>query len=84
MVMSFGFKNGAPSSTRVPKTFDVRDLSHDLHAPAFDDRKQEIIDYVNAHPTECVGIGCEKGQHRSRALANQVATATRTSVYHRD
>lgn len=82
MILSFGYKQGEPR--RAQKVFDVRDLSHDSSSPEFLQKYQEIVDYGRAHPGEHVAIGCDKGSHRSVVLANKVATALRTSVYHRD
>jgi RNase adaptor protein for sRNA GlmZ degradation len=82
VIISFGFKNGPVQ--RVDKTFDVRDLTHDIGDRGFIERANEIRDYAEAHPNERIAIGCTAGKHRSRALANHVATAIRTSVLHRD
>jgi RNase adaptor protein for sRNA GlmZ degradation len=82
MVISFGFDKGEPR--RTPKIFDVRDLSHDTTAPDFQARIAEIIQYAQAHPGEDIAVGCDKGSHRSRVIANAVATKLRTSVFHRD
>lgn len=82
MVISFGHVKGIPK--RVAKTFDVRDLTHDTLSQDFLNEFQRIVDYGRNHPGEVLSIGCEKGKHRSVVLANKVATALRTSVYHRD
>lgn len=82
MIQSFGYKHGP--IVRAHKTFDVRTLTHDTNSPEFAAKRAEIQDYVTSHPGETVAIGCEKGLHRSRVLANQVATAARTSVLHRE
>lgn len=82
MIISYGHKHGIPQ--KVDKDFDVRDLSHDITDATFLQRYREIVDYGRKNPGHTIGIGCEKGQHRSVVLANKAATALRTSVYHRD
>jgi RNase adaptor protein for sRNA GlmZ degradation len=81
MIVSFGYDQRSVPA-RAQKVFDVRDLPHAHTDPAFTDRFREITEYAKAHPTETIAIGCKKGQHRSRVLANKVATAARTSVWH--
>lgn len=83
MIVSFGHRYGVPKH-RINKVFDVRELTHDEHAPAFLDKFQEIIEWGRAHKGDNIAIGCDKGQHRSVVLANKVASALRTSVYLRD
>jgi len=83
MIVSFGYDTGKPLP-RATKVFDVRDLTHAEHDPAFNAKRAEIADYVRAHPHETVAIGCKKGQHRSYRLAEDISRAARTSVHHRD
>ena len=83
MIVSFGYATGKPIP-RATKTFDVRDLTHAEHTPEFDARREEIEAYVRAHPHETIAIGCQKGQHRSYRLAEDISRAVRTSVHHRD
>ena len=83
MITSFGYKNGdAPK--RAAKVFDVRHLTHAVDSSDFKRTESEIVQYLRANPGRDIAIGCEHGKHRSRTLANRVATALRTSVYHRD
>lgn len=82
MIVSFGYKKGIPG--KVEKIFDVRDLTHDESSEEFRRKEDEITQYLAAHPNSNIAIGCEKGRHRSRALANHIATKLRTTVYHRD
>lgn len=83
MILSFGYdKRSAPAG--AGKVFDVRDLSHDLSSAPALAKFQEITEYVKAHPSETVAIGCKKGQHRSATLAGKVGAASRTSVWHLD
>lgn len=83
MITSFGYKNGIPP-TRATKVFDVQDLSHNEQDPSWEIEKQKILNYCLEHPGVDIGIGCEKGQHRSVKLANDISRIVRTSVYHRD
>ena len=83
MIVSFGYATGTPIP-RAAKVFDVRDLTHAEHDPAFSAKREEIAEYVRAHPHETVAIGCQKGQHRSYRLAEDLARALRVSVHHRD
>lgn len=79
--MSFGFdKTGPPKSAK--KVFDVRDLSHDVHSPWFRARQQEIADYVRQHPLQTVAVGCDKGEHRSKVMVDNVARLLRVSKFH--
>lgn len=82
MITTFGFAHGTPPLAR--QTFDVRDLTHNPHAPAFHDRLVEILQYVQAHRGAPVAIGCEHGQHRSVTLAREVGRRTNVPVRHRD
>lgn len=83
MIFSFGY-DGAGPPPGVSKVFDVRELTHNEHDPAFKDAITQMIEYVQAHPKESVAIGCQKGQHRSRVIAHQAAMRLRTSVFHRE
>lgn len=82
MIISFGYDNNPPP--RAHKVFDVRDLTHQTSGPEFDAKRQEILQYVKAHPNETVAIGCKKGKHRSPRLVQDVAAAVRQSYLHRD
>lgn len=83
MVISFGHKH---TNRTLPsgKVFDVRELTHSHKSPDFANKAQEIIEYGRQNPNEHICIGCEYGKHRSVVLANEVGSALRTSVYHRD
>lgn len=82
MITAFGYQHGAPQ--RVDKTFDVRELTHATSSPEFLDKQREIIEYGREHPQDSIAIGCEKGKHRSVALARKAASALRVSLYLRD
>lgn len=83
MIISYGHKYGQPDA-RIKKHFDLRSTTHNTASPEFTDLFRTIVEYGRQHPTEHIGIGCELGTHRSVVMANKVATALRTSVYHRD
>lgn len=82
MITSFGYKHDGPPSKAV-KVIDVREVGHDPESMAAESAR--IIDDLRAHPVDgMVAVGCKLGAHRSVAIANRVATALKTSVYHRD
>ena len=81
MLMSFGYdRRWAPMNAQ--KVFDVRELTHDTKSPEFQNNRKEILDYVQTHPNELVAIGCKKGKHRSKLLAQDIANTVRTSYLH--
>lgn len=82
MVISFGYKHGAPSN--VAAIHDIRDLSHDTTGDAFKQRTAQIVEDGKKQPGQSIAIGCEDGKHRSVVMASRVASALRTGLYHRD
>lgn len=82
MITSFGYEHGGPPS-KATKVVDVREVGHDQDSIAKESAR--IIDELRTTPAEgLVAVGCKRGAHRSVAIANRVATALKTSVYHRD
>ena len=78
MVTSFGYSINPPPKADV--TIDVRDLSHNPHDPKWEQRIAEIV----SKGGRSIAIGCEKGCHRSVAIAEEVARRLDQSVQHRD
>lgn len=82
MIASFGYDRGP--ITQAHKTFDVRDLPHDPNDPVFKAKIVEILDHAKKNPADIIAIGSSTGKHRAVVVANRVASALTTSLYHRD
>jgi len=82
MILSFGYKNGSGRIPHDATVFDVRSLTHTEKDPTFIAKAEEIATYGQLHPGQAIAIGCEKGKHRSKVLADKVAQVLRRSVVH--
>lgn len=77
-VISFGYDvSDVPEADKV---FDVRDLPHDLGSPEAQARYADIK--AQSEGANTIAIGCQKGQHRSVALATRLAEDLHASIAH--
>ncbi len=79
-IVTFGFENGTPPVTDVQ--FDVRDLTHDMHAPAAKAKLDDMVSKCSADQT--ISIGCKRGEHRSVVMGMRLAEKLDVPLTHRD